>query len=115
MLNKISKIMLLTIFIIVLEGCSNSNFSHKYIMRGQIISVVDDVIICVGKGDGAKVDQVLTSYRFVMNDDNHEAADIFKKIETGKVRIDELINEHYAKVTVINGEVKIYDTVELDK
>ena len=116
MLNKISKLLVVTVIGFIVSGCANSDFSHNYLMRGQIISVSDDnIYVCVGLNDGAKVGQILEAYRFVMNEDNDEGADFFLKQETGQIRIDELVDEHFAKVTVLKGEVKKHDIVLLNQ
>ena len=63
----------------IVLGCENSDFSHDYLMRGKIITAFsDDVVVCVGTSDGAEFGQVLTAYRFVMNDGNDEGADFSK-------------------------------------
>lgn len=116
MFINISKKLALIIFAIVLTGCANSDFSHKYLMRGQVVSVKPgNVVVCVGLEDGAKVGQVLNTYRFVMNDDNDEGADFFMKVENGQVRIEEIIDEHFAKVSVLKGDIKKNDMVQLNK
>lgn len=116
MLNKMSKVIVLAIFSVVLAGCANSDFSHNYVMRGQIISASDEgIFVCVGLNDGAKVGQILEAYRFVMNDDNEEGADFFLKQETGQVRVEELVDEHFARVIVLEGEVKKHDIVLLNE
>jgi len=115
-ISKISKIIALVVFTVVLTGCANSDFSHNYLMKGQVISATDDnIYICVGLNDGAKVGQILEAYRFVMNDDNDEGADFFLKQETGQIRIEELVDEHFAKVSVVEGEIKKHDIVLLNK
>jgi hypothetical protein len=116
MFNKISKLMVIAIFSLIVSGCANSDFSHNYLMKGQVISVDDNnIYVCVGLDDGAKVGQILEAYRFVMNDDNDEGADFFLKQETGQIRIEELVDEHFAKVSVLEGEVKKHDMVLLNK
>lgn len=116
MLNKISKVMVLVVFSVVLAGCANSNFSHKYLMRGQIItSSLDNIVVCVGLDDGAKVGQVLNVYRFFDTNFSGEGDEIYEKRSIGKVKINTIINEHYAKVTVIEGNVKKHDMVQLNK
>ena len=116
MFNKISKLMVIAVFSLVVSGCANSDFSHNYLMKGQVISVDDNnIYVCVGLDDGAKVGQILEAYRFVMNDDNDEGADFFLKQETGQIRIEELVDEHFAKVSVLEGEVKKHDMVLLNK
>lgn len=115
MLKNISKKIALLAFAIVLTGCANSDFSHSYLMRGQVVSTSNDVVVCVGAADGAEVGQVLTAYRFVMNDDNDEGADFFKRVDIGQVKISEIIDDHFAKVSVQKGEIKRYDMVQLNK
>lgn len=116
MLKQLSRILMVTIFGLVVSACANSDFSHNYIMRGQVVSATsDNIYVCVGLEDGAEVGQILDAYRFVMNDDNDEGAALFIKQDIGKVKIDEIVDEHFAKVTVLEGNVKQYDMVELNK
>lgn len=37
----------------------------------------------------------------------------FRKVETGVVKITEIVEEHYAKAVIVSGEVKINYAVEL--
>jgi hypothetical protein len=116
MLNKISKIIILAGFMTVLASCANSNFSHKYLMRGQVISASsNNIIICVGLDDGAKVGQELLAYRFFETNKIGEGDDIYERRNIGKVKIEKIIGEHYAKVTAIEGNVKKHDMVQLNK
>lgn len=116
MLNKISKVMVLVVFSVVLAGCANSGFSHKYLMRGQVIAASsDNVVVCVGLDDGAKVGQELLAYRFFETNNSGEGDDFYEKRNVGKVKIEKIINEHYAKVSVIEGNIEKHDLVQLDK
>ena len=116
MLTKISKLLVVAVFGLIVSGCANSDFSHDYLMRGQVITASsDNVVVCVGTSDGAEVGQVLTAYRFVMNDDNDEGAEFFKRVNIGQVKINKIIDEHFAKVTVLKGKIKRNDMVQLNK
>lgn len=116
MLTKISTVMLLAVFSIVLAGCANSDFSHKYLMRGQVVATSpDNVVICVGLDDGAQVGQELTAYRFFETNFVGEGDEVYEKRNIGKVKIEKIIDEHYAKVSVIEGNVKKHDMVQLNK
>lgn len=116
MLNKISKVMVLAVFSIVLAGCANSDFSHKYLMRGQVVAASsDNVVICVGLDDGAQVGQELTAYRFFETNFSGEGDEIYERRNIGKVKIEKIINEHYAKVIVIEGNILKHDMVQLNK
>ena len=116
MLNKISKLMVLAIFSIGLAGCANSDFSHEYLMRGQVIAASsDNIVICVGLDDGAQVGQELFAFRFFETNNSGEGDDIFERRNIGKVKIEKIIDGHYAKVIVIEGDVKKHDMVQLNK
>ena len=114
MLNRTSKLAVLAIFSIGLAGCANSDFSHEYLMSGQVVSTNNEVVVCVGEANGAEVGQILTAYRIVTNDDWEEGAASFKKLDIGQVKIDKIINEHFAKVTVLTGDIKKHDMVQLN-
>lgn len=116
MLNKISKLAVLAMFSIGLTGCANSDFSHEYLMSGQVVSTNNDsVVVCVGEANGAEVGQVLTAYRIVTNDDWEEGATSFKKLDIGQVKINKIINDHFANVIVLKGDIKKHDMVQLNK
>jgi hypothetical protein len=114
MFNKISKLIVIAVFGFIVSGCANSDFSHKYMMKGQVVLAENDnIVVCIGLDDGAKVGQILDVYKFVMNDDNDEGADFFMQVKTGKVKISKIINEHFAKITVLEGTVKQNNMVQL--
>lgn len=114
MLNKISKLVVVSVISLVVTGCANSEFSHEYLMSGQVVSTNNEVVVCVGEANGAEVGQILTAYRIVTNDDWEEGAASFKKLDIGQVKIDKIINEHFAKVTVLTGDIKKHDMVQLN-
>jgi hypothetical protein len=116
MLNKISKLVIVSVIALVVTGCANSDFSHKYLMRGQVISTSsDNVVVCVGLDDGAEVGQVLVAYRFLDTNNTGEGDVIFERKNIGKVKIERVIDEHYAEVIVIEGNVEKHDMVQLNK
>ena len=116
MLKNISKKIALLAFAIVLTGCANSDFSHNYLMRGQVVSTsTDNIVICLGLDDGAKVGQVLNTYRFFDSNKSGEGDELFYKKNEGKVKIEKIIDEHYAKVILIEGVVNKHDMVQLNK
>ena len=116
MLTKISKKIALVVFALVLTGCANSDFSHNYLMRGQVVSAsTNDIVVCVGLDDGAKVGQELTAYRFFENNNSGEGDEIYEKRSVGKIKIEKIINGHYAKATVVEGKILKHDLVQLDK
>jgi len=105
--------------LIFMAGCAmNSPAGHKYIMRGQVLEINNNVVyLCIGSNDGASVGQELTVVKFdkIPVDSQKYVGPIFKREETGKVKILEIVDEHYAKATLLSGEVEPHYTVELKK
>lgn len=116
MLNKTSKLVVIALFAIGLAGCANSDFSHEYLMSGQVVSTDSDssLTVCVGEANGAEVGQVLTAYRIVRDLALEEGESSFKKVNIGEVKIDRIVDEHFAKVTVLSGDIKKHDMVQLN-
>ncbi len=81
------------------------------IMKGSIIETSDsEVYLCIGSKDGASVGQELDVYKIVRVT---RARPTFRREHTGKVKITEIIDEHFAKATVISGKAEKDDIVEL--
>lgn len=95
------------IFLIV----SCATVYHGYLMKGSIIETSDsEVYLCIGRRDGASVGQVLDVYKIP---ETKPEALHFTRVHTGKVKITEIIDEHFAKATVISGKAEKGDIVEL--
>ena len=78
-------------------------------MQGQVLSVEgNSLLVCVGKEDGAKVDQELSIAWHV----NRLAS---KSEAVGKVCLDSIFDEHYSRAQVLSGSPQVNDTVELDR
>jgi hypothetical protein len=87
-------------------------FGHTFLMRGSIVSDTGgQLIACVGKADNAQAGQELTVYRTIAS--SGPRATNFQREKVGSVRIDQVINDHYALVSSIAGNVKTNDIVEL--
>ncbi|MBI5593588.1 MAG: hypothetical protein HY881_24310 [Deltaproteobacteria bacterium] len=85
-------------------------------MRGQILeSTGEGVYLCIGSADGAEVGQEYEVYKFVRMQDLKTMRPNFKREETGKVKITEIVDEHYAKAKILTGEAKVNYIVELHK
>lgn len=91
--------------------------SHKYLMRGQILDAQDKtLVVCIGKEDGAQVGQVLDVIRHKRGPHQHKStAPTFVRTDIGQIRITSIIDDHYANATVIEGEAKLNDSVELQR
>ncbi len=77
---------------------------HGYLMRGSIIEASDSSLyLCIGSKDGASVGQELNVYKIIRVT---AARPTFRREHAGKVKIIEIIDEHFAKATVISGKAE---------
>ena len=96
-------------------SAGEGGFRHNVLMRGQVLETQDDtLVVCVGKADGAQVDQVLDVIRHKRRIRHSRAGGPrYRRENVGQVRIVELFDGHYAEAEVISGSPKVNDTVEL--
>ena len=108
-------VMGLALSLALATAANAADFTHKYVMRGQVLDVQDNtLVVCIWKEDGAQVGQVLNVVRHQRGPHKHKSATPnFVRKGTGKVRITSIIDDHYAEATVVDGNVKINDSVEL--
>jgi hypothetical protein len=90
---------------------------HGYIMRGQIVDVDGGAVtLCVGRADGAKPGQVLSVVRYTrMAGVSHGAPRILRRDAVGAVRIEAVLDDHFAEATVMSGSAARQDMVELSR
>ena len=98
--------------IILLTSCATMDKAHhKYLMKGSIIETYDSYIyLCIGSNDGAEVGQELDVYKIRTIS---KARSTFQREHAGKVKITEIVDEHFAKAKVISGKAEKNDVVEL--
>lgn len=90
-------------------------FRHTYLMRGQVLEQQDNtLVVCIGKADGAQVGQELDVVRHIRISLGPKATGpSFRPKDVGRARITTIYDEHYAQATVLEGEVKVGDVVQL--
>ncbi|MEE9913956.1 MAG: hypothetical protein K4571_19775 [Deltaproteobacteria bacterium] len=83
-------------------------------MKGSIIEKTDGgVYLCVGSKDGAVVGQELNVYKVVFTGKVKSETPSFRRDKIGKVKITEIVDEHFAKATIVSGKAERNDVVEL--
>ncbi len=91
---------------------------HKYVMKGQILDVTDgQAYLCIGTADGAKPGQEFPVYRYekLPYEGPKQPAPSFKRVEVGKVKVNEVVDVHFATATIVSGDVKANDSAELGR
>src|SRR5512136_144756 len=88
--------------VVLLTSCATMGKAyHKYIMKGSIIETYDsEIYLCIGTRDGAMVGQELDVYKIRTIS---KARSTFQRVHTGKVKITEIVDEHFAQAKVISG------------
>ena len=96
-------------------AASAQGLKHTLFMRGQVVDITGETVtLCIGKADGAKAGQVLDVYRAVpVSIPQKGNAPAFRRQEIGHVRIDSIVDDHFARASVIGGKVANHDIVEL--
>ncbi len=110
-LNSLVSLIPVTFVIFLMFSCAP--VYHGFLMKGSIIEASNsDIYLCIGSKDGASVGQELDVYKIIQRTSK---ATPFRRVHTGKVKITEIIDEHFAKATVISGKAEKNDIVELPR
>jgi hypothetical protein len=89
---------------------------HGWIMRGQVMSVEEGkTVLCIGKRDNAKVGQELDVIRQTLVPGAKRTEANYRRENVGKVKITKIFDEHYSEAEVVSGDLKVNDTVELER
>jgi hypothetical protein len=89
-------------------------------MRGMIVTAKgSEVYLCIGSKDGAQVGQIFDVYKIVAQGVNQPdkggvPGPVFRKEKTGRVKIRELVDEHFARAMVVSGTAQKNYIVELE-
>lgn len=109
----------LTSVLLALPACSSMQSArHEYLMRGQVVDIAgNEAVVCVGSQEGAKAGQELTVYKLVETNfgGSGKPPAHWEKVKVGTVRIEQVIDEHFAKAKVVSGSVAVNHMVELDR
>ncbi|TAL36701.1 MAG: hypothetical protein EPN93_07715 [Spirochaetes bacterium] len=99
-------------------GCNRADKAyHKYIMRGAILDARgNEVDLCIGTRDGAKVGQELEVYAIEgrVTRANPSAVPEYRRIKTGVVRITAIYDEHYAQAVIVSGKAEKNAMAEIE-
>lgn len=97
-------------------GPASPGIWHSYFMRGSVVDGTgSDVVLCVGKIDGAEPGQTLKAYRVKPHPHGPKGPAAYVREEVGAVRIADVIDAHFARAKVVAGDVRKHDIVELQR
>ena len=117
---KLVKFGLVAFFMVFLSACAVNELYHENVMRGQVVGLdKEEVILCIGRKDGAKEGMELQVLRYSWADKvihgeyDEYGGDVYKTDYVGTVKIKSVVNEHFARAVITKGDVKKHDIVEL--
>lgn len=97
-------------------AASEPGLGHTFMAGSVIESSPEGVYICLGSPDGAAVGQQFDVVRVTRDrSGNPKQGARFKRTKVGTVRIDAIVDEHFAEATVTSGSVEKGDIVRLSE
>lgn len=102
--------------ITVSQPLTAQGLGHTFFMRGQVVKAAGpDVVVCIGKADGAQVGQTLKVVRVIERPGPPKGTAQFDRRDVGRVTITQIIDDHFARASIASGDVKKHDLVELHR
>lgn len=116
---RFNLIAVLASVLLATSACSSMQGArHEYLMRGQVVEISGSkAVVCIGSKDGAQVGQELVAYKVVARSSGGSAKSPprWERVKVGSVRIEQVIDEHFATAQVISGPVEVNHVVELNR
>ena len=90
---------------------------HEFVMKGSVIDVAEEgIYFCIGTPEGAKVGEEYDAIHVSRDISGHpRSAPRFKRVKVGRVKVEEIVDVHYARAKVIEGKVEKGDIISLEK
>jgi hypothetical protein len=111
-LKSVVSSILATFVIFLIVACAT--IYHGSLTKGSVIEAFNSgVYLYIESKDGASVGQELNVYKAIMYTQEQLAIPASKGVQTGKVKITEILDKHLAKAVVISGKARKGDVVEL--
>lgn len=104
-----------TLLVVPAVRASEPGIRHTVFMAGRVIEAsADGIYLCTGTADGAKPGQVLNVVRVTRDRrvNPKQGVHIYRE-RVGTVKIDAIVDEHFAQATVHDGKVEKGDLVRL--
>lgn len=107
----------ITLLLTAASGANAQKIGHTWFMRGQVVNVDQDgVVICTGSRQGAQVGQTLNVMRGEMVQTQGAKAGISYRVRNvGSVKVEAIVDEHFARASIVKGDVKKSDMVTLER
>ncbi len=110
-LTSAVSLILATFVIFLIVSCAAVYYP---LSKGRVVEGVNSVVyVDIQRENGVSVGQELKVYKAIMYSKEQVAIPASKGVESGKVKITEILDKHLAKAVVISGKAEKGDIVEL--
>lgn len=98
-----------------IASAAEPGIRHTVFMAGSVIeSSAEGIYLCIGMANGAEPGQVLDVVRVTRDRGGNPKQGIrFQREKVGEVKVDAIVDEHFAQATVLEGNVEKGDIVRL--
>ena len=117
MIKPLPRLALMVVVLTMMSACASSPFYHQNFMRGQVVSLKgDNAVICIGSSSQVQLQgKSLSVYRVVYDAGRYEGYEEFRREYAGSIVLDSVIDEHFARATVVDGQIRKNDMVQLSR
>lgn len=116
MISRVTKFGISIALLTLLVSCANTPFYHKNFMRGQVVSVSGaNAVVCIGSYNDELIGSSLNVFAIELDVGVEEGREGFRREHMGVLKIDSIINEHFARATISSGRVTKNNMVELSR
>jgi hypothetical protein len=114
MFRTLSKLIFIALFSGFIAACSGTQFYHEYVMSGTVVAIEGErVVVCIGSEDGAKPGMILDVFAIEYTGTIMEGTDNYSQKVVGEIRIDSIIDEHFARGSIVKGHIEPNNVAEL--
>jgi hypothetical protein len=97
---------------VLISACTSSPIYHQVLMKGQVVGFDGDLVVfCIGTDAGTTIGQEYDAYRYTYGEYYEDQEEIYDTVKVGAVVVQEIVNEHFAKGVVSQGEVGKHDVL----
>jgi hypothetical protein len=104
-----------TLLVVPAARAAEPGIRHTVFMAGSVIEAsADGIYLCIGTADGAKPGQVLNVVRLTRDRRvNPKQGVRIHREKVGTVKVDAIVDQHFAQATVLDGKVEKGDIARL--
>lgn len=102
------------LFTLILGGCANRQSFHESFMSGVVADVTENgALVCISGQSDIQPGTLLDVYRLQQGTNTviHDSL-AYQRIHTGQVKVTQVIDEHFAEVTLVKGRIRKHNMVE---